>query len=336
MNPDDAPMAPADLPSIPGLSFRRFRGPDDFAPMAAVITRSREADGVELPTTAGDLAAQFERPVDFDPSTDVLVVEAAGSIVGVARIWRDERADGTLVYGHSVEIVPEWRKGGLREALFEHNERSSRAFAEKDPREGPRVHVLWANDEENEWKAMALRHGYRVVQHEIDMVRSLEDIPEVPLPEGLAVRPVTPEDYRAVWEANREAWRQDWNYSESRWDDAHFEAFRRSSVFQPDLWQVAWDGELLVGMVIPYILEEENRRYGRRRGHTEMVYVREGYRGKGIARALLARSLRALKDRGMEEAMLGAEVENPHGALRLYEGIGFRTVKHFTWYQKPL
>jgi len=30
------------------------------------------------------------------------------------------------------------------------------------------------------------------------------------------------------------------------------------------------------------------------------------------------------------------EVENPHNPLRLYEGMGFRTVKHYTWYQKPV
>jgi len=35
------------LPVLPGVTFRHFRGPEDFGPMAAAITRSREADGVE-------------------------------------------------------------------------------------------------------------------------------------------------------------------------------------------------------------------------------------------------------------------------------------------------
>jgi len=323
-------------PILPGLTYRRVRGKDDFPHMAAVMTRSREADGVEIATTVEDLAASYEQPTDFDPASDVLVVEAWGSIMGLARIWRDQRADGTLVYGHSVELVPEWRGRGLREAFFEYNERHARALAAKDPRKGPRVLVLWANDEENEWKALALAHGYRPVQHVIDLVRSLEGIPEAPLPPGLEVRPVTPKDYRAVWDAGRESSRWMWNYSESRWDDAHFEAFQRSPEFQPDLWQIAWDRETLVGTVLPFILEAENRRYGRKQGHTESVYVREGYRGRGIARALLARSLQVLKERGMEEATLGMEVENPHDPLRLYKGMGFAIVKHFTWYQKSL
>ncbi len=336
MGNDREDVDPTGFPIVPGVVFRRVRTGSDFPQMADVMTRSREADGVELATAVEDLVAAYEHPVDFDPGSDVLVVEAHADIIGLARTWRDQREDGTLVYGNSVELVPEWRGRGLREALFEYNERHARALAGKDPREGPRVLVLWANDEENEWKALAVRNGYRPVQHEIDLVRSLEDIPEAPLPADLEVRPVTPKDYRAVWDSGRESSRWMWNYSETHLDDAHFEAFQHSPEFQPDLWQIAWDGERLVGRVLPFILEEENRRYGRRRGHTESVYVREGYRGKGIARALLARSLRALKERGMDEATLGMEVENPHGPLRLYEGMGFRVVKHFTWYEKAL
>jgi hypothetical protein len=38
----------------------------------------------------------------------------------------------------------------------------------------------------------------------------------------------------------------------------------------------------------------------------------------------------------MEEATLGMEVENPHDPMRLYSGMGFRVVRHFTWYHKPI
>ncbi len=336
MGDEPAEVEEESLPSIPGVAFRRFRGPEDFAPMADVITRSREADGVQIPAKAEDLASSFGHPTDFDPATDVLVAEAEGRMVGLARTWRDERADGTWVIEHAVSLIPEWRGHGLREALFDYNEGRARGLALQDVKERPRVLVLWANDEENEWKSLAIGRGYRPVQHEIDLVRSLADIPDMPLPASIEVRPVAEDDMRAVWDALRESSRQDWNYSESRWDEAHFEAFLHSPAAHPDLWQVAWDGDTLVGTVLPYIDAEENARYGWRRGHTESVYVREGYRGRGIARALLARAMRVLKERGMEEATLGMEVENPHDPLRLYEGMGFRVVKHFTWYQKPL
>jgi ribosomal protein S18 acetylase RimI-like enzyme len=38
----------------------------------------------------------------------------------------------------------------------------------------------------------------------------------------------------------------------------------------------------------------------------------------------------------MTEAVLDTEAENVHRAYRLYEKMGFRIVKQFTFYQKPL
>ncbi len=37
-------------PTIPGLSFRHFRGPSDFPQMAAAIAASADADKVALPS----------------------------------------------------------------------------------------------------------------------------------------------------------------------------------------------------------------------------------------------------------------------------------------------
>ncbi|MFH1580189.1 MAG: GNAT family N-acetyltransferase [Thermoplasmatota archaeon] len=304
--------------------------------MAALMTSSREADGVDYVTTEEDLTAQFDNPLDFDPQADILVAEAEGKMIALARVWWEDREDDKRMYAHSVELLLEWRDRGIREELFLYNERHIRGRAKKDGKQGVSFFELWANDSENEWKSIVLANGYRPVQHELDMVRSLDEIPQMPLPAGFEIRPVVPGQYSKIWEANKEAGLQDWDFSENEWDDEHFEAFKKSSSFQPDLWQVAWDGDTLAGMVLNYIAEEENQQFERKRGHTEHVFVREHYRGRGLARALLARSFKILKDKGMREAMLGMEVENPHDPLRLYEGMGFRVVKHFTWYHKPI
>lgn len=323
------------LPTIPELTLRRYRGDEDFPAMATVMTRSREADGVDFVTTEQDLAVSFDDPLDFDPQADILVAEADGKMIGLARVWRENRESGRA-YGHSVELLQEWRGRGIREKLFLYNERHIRKIVKKDGDEGAAFIELWANDSDNDWKSIAVSNGYRPVQHVLEMVRSLDEIPEMPLAAGFETRPVGREHYRKIWEADKEASRHDRDFSENKWDDRHFQSFMKTSVFQPDLWQVAWDGETLAGMVLNYIVEEENRQLGKKRGHTEHVFVREQYRGRGLARALLARSLKVLKDHGMDEAVLDMEVENPYDPLRLYEGLGFRVAKHFTWYQKPL
>lgn len=326
----------ADMPTIPELTFRRYHGKQDLPKMAKVISLSRAADGVDLATTEEDLAAQFDDPLDFDPKADVLIAEAGGKIVGLARVWRKNFENGSRAYGNSVELLPEWRGRGIRERLFEHNEEHIRRCAKKEGKEKTSFFEVWAIDSENEWRSIVLGKGYTPVQHELDLVRSLDEIAEIPLPEGLEIRPVKPEHYAKIWQANKEAMRKDWDFSEDEWDEQHMKAFMETSAFQPGLWQVAWDGDTLAGMVLNYIVDEENQQSGKKRGHTEYVFVREKYRGRGLARALLARSFKVLKERGMDEAMLRMEVENPHDPLRLYEGMGFRIEKHFTWYHKSV
>jgi GNAT superfamily N-acetyltransferase len=54
-----------------------------------------------------------------------------------------------------------------------------------------------------------------------------------------------------------------------------------------------------------------------------------GKRGKGVGHELMGRSLSALKNMGCRQATLTVTGEN-EGAVRLYEQIGFRTVKRFS------
>jgi ribosomal protein S18 acetylase RimI-like enzyme len=62
--------------------------------------------------------------------------------------------------------------------------------------------------------------------------------------------------------------------------------------------------------------------------------VRRPWRRRGIASALLADSLSALRDRGLAEAALGVDAENPR-ALALYEGLGFKTASEWITFRRP-
>jgi ribosomal protein S18 acetylase RimI-like enzyme len=87
-------------------------------------------------------------------------------------------------------------------------------------------------------------------------------------------------------------------------------------------------------MVLSFIDEQQNAEYNRKRGWTENICVRRPWRKRGLARSLIVQSLWAIKERGMTEAALGVDTENPNGALRLYESVGFRPVKRWTTYRK--
>ena len=72
-----------------------------------------------------------------------------------------------------------------------------------------------------------------------------------------------------------------------------------------------------------------------KRGWVSSVGVRGPWRRRGIARALVAESLRVLRDAGMTTAGLGVDAENANGALGVYEATGFHVVRTERVYRKP-
>ena len=322
-------------PSIPGLTFRRFRGEKDYPVMVAVINGSNKADGIAHTDSLEDVAAAYRHLVNCDPYKDVLFVEMKDEVVGYARVWWILKSDGTRTYCHFALLLSEWRGKGIRRAMLRHNEDRLREIAKDHPKDDRRLFETWAADTETDWESLLIAHRYGAVRYIFEMVRpNLDDIPDVPMPQGLEVRPAKPEHYRRIWDAAGEAFQDHWGATE--WRDEWFEQWQEKPIFNPKLWQVAWDGDEVAGMVLNFIHQEENKEFNRKRGYTEEISVRRPWRKRGLARALIARSFKVLKDQGMTEAALAVDAENISGALGLYESLGFRTVKRHTTFRKPM
>ncbi len=322
------PLAPA----IPGLSFRNFRGEEDCAVILAILQDITRADGLKRTDTLEQVRHTYTHLTHCDPAQDLLFAEIHGQPVGYCRVeWRIEQPD-TLILWSIGFLCEQWRRKGLGRAMLDWAERRLRVVT------AGQLHAqclfeLFAEDKEIGKHALAQAAGYHVERQFYTMVRpDLENIPDLPLPEGVELRPVTPADYRKVWDAMQEAFRDHWGYCEP--EEKDYQAWLEDPQFQTDLWQVAWQGDEVVGMVLGYIDEEANRQFGQRRGWTEEISVRRPWRGRGVARALIASCLRALKRRGMSEAALGVDTQNLSGALRLYEQMGYRPISCNTTYRK--
>jgi len=166
---------------------------------------------------------------------------------------------------------------------------------------------------------------------------TLNHILDVPLPAGLEIRPARPEHYRAIWEASNEAFRDHWGFVQPTEED--YQAWLNDkTIFQPDLWQIAWDiqTQQVAGQVRTFIDQAQNNKYGRQRGFTEFISVRRPWRRRGLARALIARSLKTQQQQGMTESALEVDSESLSGATRVYEDCGFRVVKRRSIYRKPV
>ena len=154
------------------------------------------------------------------------------------------------------------------------------------------------------------------------------------MPPGLEVRPVCEEDARKVILVGDEAFVDHWGHVPLT--EEIVQEWMEDPTYDPLLWKVAWDGDEPAGAVQNFIDKRENEQYGRKRGYTVCIWVRRPWRRRGLARALLTQSIQMFTEMGMEETCLGVDVENPNGALRLYESVGYQVERRDTTYRKPL
>src|SRR6187551_3253656 len=86
-------------PEIPGLTFRHFRGPSDFAAIAAVNAASEPVDKVDYRTRVSDIEYMYTHLVHTDIQRDMLFVEVDGAVIGYNRTWSAREEDGPWLYG---------------------------------------------------------------------------------------------------------------------------------------------------------------------------------------------------------------------------------------------
>lgn len=308
-------------PAIPGLRFRRFRGDDDFAKLADLISTANLADGIDEIRDAATLKFEYEHASGFDPRFDIVFAEMDGGLIGYGDADRSVR-EGVAVYRTGGTVHPAWRRRGLGRALLRINERRLREIAAGRDDPGGRVFGSWIDDLQRGAVQMLEAEGYHPVRYFFAMRRaSLTDLPDAPLPDGLEIRPVRPEDHRAIYDADVEAFLDHWGARERTEED--FVAMFAAPYTDTSLWRVAWDDDQVAGSVMPTIWRTENERLGIHRAWLEHISVRRPWRRRGLARALIVSALEGLRDVGIEDAMLGVDAENPTGALGLYESLGF-------------
>ncbi len=325
-----------EAPPIEGLEFRRFEGESDFELLSSIGERSFRADDVDYFETAEDIANECKEP-GRDPLAEIVIAEVNGVAIGYGRIWVDPGTSQDTVFWQAVQLVPEWRRDGLRRAMFKFNERQIISIARDRGNRPPLRCKVWVIDETNDWKEIVVSEGYRADLHFFEMVRpSLDDVPQTELPPRLEIRPVKPEHYRKIWDTSREAFRGKPWFSEGYYDDKYYETWLKSSSFQPDLWLVAWDRDEIAGMARNEIPIDHNRMYNRNRGYTQHLSVMPRWRRKGVGKALLAESLRMMRNKGLTEAELDVETQSTTGELHLYESLGYQVYKRYAHYVKLL
>jgi ribosomal protein S18 acetylase RimI-like enzyme len=284
-----------------GLVVRPCHAPGDDAGVRAVRAAARAVEGDPgLPRPHGLVALVHDR------------------VVGFSRMdWWDE-ADATRLYLLSGCVHPQWRRRGIGRRLLAAQEAQAAAHWAAHPGDGPAL--LGGNAH----PSLLRRAGYRPRFTLVDLARDPAGAADIDLPAPLRLRPVEDDHHPLIFAALRTCFeRSGLGQYRMTYDDY------RTDISDTDLWLVAWDGDDIAAVLI-----NERRRDGS--VDTQWLAVLPRWRRRGIAMALLQRSLRLLAAAGVRTATIRTVQENPDRTVALYERAGYRVTARHPRFAKPL
>jgi len=157
--------------------------------------------------------------------------------------------------------------------------------------------------------------------------------PEPQLPEGITIRSFRlGEEDRAVYEAYEEAQADEWGHEWLPFDKWRYYFIEVEEDFDPGAWFIAVEGETIVG----YALCRWDRAGEPDRSTVRYVGVRQPWRKRGIALALLHAAFGGIYRHGKRGAGLGVDATSYTGADRLYVRAGMHRAFETLRYRKVL
>jgi ribosomal protein S18 acetylase RimI-like enzyme len=324
--PDDVALDIVSRPDHPAVTWRAASPTD----LDEILDLYREISRVDHPnhvTTRSGLLALFGLSY-FDADCDSLVgSDKDGRLIAVGMVLHPTTyrtlARSIIVGG----VHPEYRLRGIgRELLHWQLTRARQQLSTVD--QGVPRRIIAFTDERAESTGRAyqrvglgLRRYYSVLERTVD-----DPIEPVELDKEIRLVPYSPDLSAAVHRARDEAFLDNWGsqpMSDEAWD-----GFVGRETFRPDLsFAAVVPGEggddHVVGFILGTVNTADWENQGFSSSYVSMVGVTAPWRGRRIAKALLAAHLQAARHAGYDRVTLDVDSDSKTGALNLYTGMGF-------------
>jgi mycothiol synthase len=316
------------------LTKRAYIGEEDLNAIASLINACDIVDQLEQGTTISELQTEFSTP-SIDTQRDLQLWENEDrELIGFGSIWITEPSDSIDGF-LSFYVHPTHRHINLESEIIAWGQQRM-AEVQQEQRIPVRF-GLSARDFQCERIKLIESHGFKATRYFFTMERNLQvDIPQPQLPEGFSIRHVNPETDAEAWlEMFNNSFIDHWNHHDLTMENLiHF--FNEPS-YRPELNLIAVTADgTLVATCECQILPEDNARTGRNEGWIGTLGVIRSCRKMGLGKSLLLSGLHKLKSVGMSTARLSVDADNPNGALRLYESVGFDQVYTRIVYMKAI
>ena len=314
----------APLAQVEGLTFRYFANEEDYQILTDNWNTIREFYGEDWVTTLEDTKSEEKWRKNYDIKQQMVIVELNGKPIGnFSWSWSKDEFDNQYNLHTGIDLMKEYWDTPIPTLMMDFQEEKVKAMTEHLT-DLPRVMRTGCKKKVSTLANFYAGRGYTPSRYFFKMSRPIDKpVGDYPMPAGLEIREAKPENYRKIWDANHEAFKDHWGYSEPT--EQQYEAWiAEKRWFQPHLWKIAWDGDEIAGQVGNFVDDVENKAHNRRRAYTEEISVGRKWRGRGLAKALIAASIRMFQEMNQfDETTLGVDADNPSGALQLYTSMGY-------------
>ena len=302
----------------------------DLVELCALHNRAEAHDGVARAMQLDELCEELDDDhVSFAADTRVAV--RGGVTVGFAYVMflpSDEGQQRAYVFGH---VDPAARGTGIGRVLLAWSRDRATEVLQSADNGLPLYIRVEAYDTVTDARHLHARLGFVPVRYFEELLRPLATLPEMHVPDGVEIVawPIgegveRDEEIRLV---KNNAFADHWGSTPTPPDRWH--QMVHGVGVRPDLSHVAVDSASggIIAACLNERYESDDALLGRRDGWIGSLSTLPAWRGRGIASALITRSLHTFADAGCTHASIAVDGDSPTGAARLYRSLGFEPQK---------
>ncbi|WP_049717596.1 GNAT family N-acetyltransferase [Streptomyces caatingaensis] len=280
--PPARPLTPADAPALTALR--------------AAVERA-DRSGTHFDET--DIRSELADP-KLDLAADSVGLWRNGQLTAYAALYQPERVRDVVRFEAAAAVHPAHRRQGLGGELVRRLRHRARAVHAERGHTAPGELLLTGVATNTGLAALAHRTGFTPRRHWAGMTHDLhpDRIPRAAVPEGLRPVPYTPDHEEATRLAHNEAFADHWDFTGTDTEDWRAWGPGGPS-FRAGLSGLLLDsGDRVAAYLLTDAYAADAAATGVRSCTLAFLGTRRAHRGRGAARALLARTLHRARELG--------------------------------------
>jgi mycothiol synthase len=262
----------------------------------------------------------------------MFIAEWNGETAGMVSAFIDRFREEKKGFIQNLGVLPKFRRKGVAAKLLE-------TALESLKKRGMKVAETWAQTDRQGCIHLFEKFGFKQARITSIMIRKLDSIPDKNRKNlQLTIREMQTKEEKEIELLNKldnEAFKEQFNFRPRTIEETKYALFEMPW-FTVQKWFFAILNQQPVGYGGIAIDEGLNKEKNLKWGLIADVGVLKPYRRIGIGTCLMIHMMQKLKDLGMEEAFLYVDDMNPTEAIKLYEKLGFKTLRKSIIYQLPL